>query len=98
MERKTAHRDIALFPIQHITYPYHISTAFHPVVTGSDECINGSTRTSLSSPHKPVVGLDPNIEMLDMIRVVDYRYLRFALDPRTGLFSIIRFVSYHSFE
>ena len=87
---------MALFPIQHVSYPYHISTAFSPAVIGPEEYTNGSSRrTSFSSPYKPTVGLDPNIEMLDTIQVVDYRYLRFALDPRTGLFSIIRFVSYH---
>ena len=31
--------------------------------------------------------------MLDELLVVDYRYARFALDPRTGLFGMIRSVS-----
>jgi hypothetical protein len=32
-------------------------------------------------------------EMIGELLVVDYRYARFALDPRTGLFSMIRFAS-----
>lgn len=94
MGRKTAHRDMALFPIQHIKYPYHISTAFPPVVLDSNGRVNGSRRPSSSSLHKPNMGLNFDIEMLEKIQIVDYRYSRFALDPRTGLFSIIRFVSY----
>jgi cation-transporting ATPase 13A2 len=31
--------------------------------------------------------------LLDNLRVVDYRYNRFALDPRTGLFTMVRYVN-----
>ena len=31
--------------------------------------------------------------MLKRLLVVDYRYSRFALDPRTGLFNMMRFVT-----
>jgi len=31
--------------------------------------------------------------MLDTLHIIDYRYSRFAVDPRTGLFNIIRYPS-----
>ena len=66
---QTAYRDIALFPVEKIDYPYDTSTVFSvPSPTVDDEKIR---------------------ELL----VVDYRYARFALDPRTGLFAMIRLVS-----
>jgi len=66
---QTAYRDIALFPVVKINYPYDISSVFGP------------------SPTE-----DTTDERISDLLVVDYRYARFALDPRTGLFSMIRFV------
>ncbi|KAF7315568.1 Cation-transporting ATPase [Mycena indigotica] len=63
---ESAHRDITLFRIQALKYPYPISSVFRPTIDSSDT------------------------EQLDHLTIVDYRYNRFALDPRTGLFSIIR--------
>ena len=31
--------------------------------------------------------------LLDNLRIVDFRYTRFALDPRTGLFAMVRCVT-----
>lgn len=76
---------MAIFPIQSLSYPYHISTVFASPALDSNGRLNGV----LSSP-KPDNDLAFNTEMLDNLQVVDYRYSRFALDPRTGLFSMIR--------
>jgi hypothetical protein len=80
-ERKSAYRDIALFPIHTLEYPYHISTAF-PAQADS---------TSQISSRSGVNG-DVDTSVLQTLTIVDYRYARFALDPRTGLFSMVRFV------
>lgn len=40
----------------------------------------------------PSLTEDTSDEKIDDLMVVDYRYARFALDPRTGLFSMIRLV------
>ncbi|KAF7321673.1 Cation-transporting ATPase [Mycena kentingensis (nom. inval.)] len=64
---ESAYRDITLFRIRTLRYPYPISTVFASNVDAS---------ASLSN--------------LGTLVVVDYRYNRFALDPRTGLFSMIR--------
>ncbi|KAI0697731.1 P-type ATPase [Cerioporus squamosus] len=73
---ETAYRDIAIFPILQLGYPYSISTVF-------------------STPPDPAQLL-PKYRAgdadaaLTSLTYVDYRYNRFALDPRTGLFSMIR--------
>src|SRR5882762_6652586 len=91
MASKTTYRDLALFPLHQIKYPYHISTVFPAPALDSNGWFNGSRRATMSSPRKPGDGLDTEIQMLDTLRIVDYRYLRFALDPRTGLFNVIRY-------
>ncbi|TBU30250.1 P-type ATPase [Dichomitus squalens] len=73
---ETAYRDIALFPVARIDYPYAISTAF-------------STRPD-PSQYLPSYRAGASLPMLSTLMFVDYRYNRFALDPRTGLFSMIR--------
>ena len=68
---QTAYRDIALFPVEKIYYPYSTSTVFNaPLATegAADEEVGN-------------------------LLIVDYRYARFALDPRTGFFSMVRSVS-----
>ena len=71
--RKTPHRDIALFPVKALEYPYPLSTVFGP--SSGDPLQNGKAQDSLVT-----------------LSVVDYRYQRFALDPRTGLFSTVKYV------
>lgn len=71
-ERKSAYRDIALFPVVKINYPYHVTTVFPPHV------------------ELPLPDLGLVDGMLDHLLAVDYRYARFALDPRNGLFSMVR--------
>ncbi|KAF8210382.1 hypothetical protein K438DRAFT_1809584 [Mycena galopus ATCC 62051] len=68
---ESAYRDITLFQIRTLNYPYPISTVF-PISVGDP--------TNTQSPDS----------ILRTLIVVDYRYSRFALDPRTGFFSMIR--------
>ena len=70
---QTAYRDIALFPVRKIDYPYNTSTVFNAPSSTED------------TPYEKIGGL----------LIVDYRYARFALDPRTGLFSMVRSVLYY---
>ena len=81
-ECQSAYRDIALFPVRKLDYPYHISTVFHQPVPET------LSRTSTTSANGNAVA---ESGMLDHLLVVDYRYARFALDPRTGLFSVVRY-------
>ncbi|KAJ7722136.1 hypothetical protein DFH07DRAFT_857204 [Mycena maculata] len=72
---ESAYRDITLFRIRNLSYPYPLSTVFPSSV--------------VVDPIEPQ-GSSSNHETLDTLIVVDYRYSRFALDPRTGLFAMIR--------
>jgi hypothetical protein len=93
MASKTTYRDMALFPLQHIKYPYHVSTVFPSPSLDLNRRINSIRRSSASPARKPGDGLNSEVQMLDTLHIVDYRYSRFALDPRTGLFNIIRYPS-----
>jgi hypothetical protein len=55
-----------------------------------------SSASSISSQPK-VNGAGDENQMLDELLIVDYRYSRFALDTRTGLFNMIRcfFIHYY---
>ena len=87
--RKTAYRDIAIFPTRKITYPYPITTVFPaqvdvtvsrvPSRTGESSTLNGEASAGTM--------------MLEELLIVDYRYARFAMDPRTGLFSMVKYVT-----
>ncbi|RDX48098.1 P-type ATPase [Lentinus brumalis] len=75
---ETAYRDISIFPISQLDYPYSISTVFS---TPPDPAqLLPKYRAGNADVDAPLVSLT----------YVDYRYNRFALDPRTGLFSMIR--------
>ncbi|KAL0571147.1 hypothetical protein V5O48_010802 [Marasmius crinis-equi] len=80
---ETLHTDVALFPVKILDYPYPIHTALPPVA--SDGL---STPTSNASDDT----YDVESKILRKLLVVDYRYTRFILDPRTGLFSVLRLV------
>ncbi len=72
-----------LLPIQKLNYRYPITTVFPetiPSVPGTETII-------------PTNG-DFNVKdgFLHNLLVLDYRYNRFAVDPRTGLFAMVRFV------
>ncbi|KAJ7178426.1 hypothetical protein C8R43DRAFT_973384 [Mycena crocata] len=75
---ESAHRDITLFRIQALNYPYPISTVFPSSVVDPID------------PQESSLSLNSQQESLNTLVIVDYRYSRFALDPRTGLFNMIR--------
>ncbi|KAJ8076562.1 hypothetical protein AAF712_000212 [Marasmius tenuissimus] len=78
---ETLNTDVALFPVKMLEYPYPIHTALPPAP------LEGvSTPTSSTSDET----YDEERKVLRKLLVVDYRYTRFILDPRTGLFSVLR--------
>lgn len=50
------------------------------------------TSTVFNAPPATEAAVD---EKIGDLLIVDYRYARFALDPRTGLFSMVRLVSFY---
>ncbi|TFK44814.1 Ca-transporting ATPase [Crucibulum laeve] len=83
---ESAFRAINLLPIRVVDYPYHISTVF-PSNVPIDE---GTEMYCAQIANRPNEDYDPTSGTLKRLIVVDYRYSRFALDPRTGLFSMVR--------
>ncbi|KAK0504701.1 hypothetical protein EDD18DRAFT_1126008 [Armillaria luteobubalina] len=79
---ESAYRDIAIFPIHTIKYPYPLSTVFSAPLDPSS-IIDSSLKTA----DGPDAGEDG---LLHKLFILDYRYSRFALDPRTGLFGVVR--------
>ena len=87
--RKTAYRDIAIFPTRKITYPYPITTVFPAQVD-----VTVSRVRSRTGDISPINGdVSAGTMMLQELLIVDYRYARFAMDPRTGLFSMVKCVT-----
>jgi len=87
---QSPHRDITLFPVKRIAYPYERSTVFTSTLP---EANGRSRKNSVSSRSKPNGDNGNNkVEMLGDLHLVDYRYSRFALDTRTGLFTMVRSV------
>jgi cation-transporting ATPase 13A2 len=85
---KSDYRDIALFPICVVHYPYPISTVF-PLV---DE-MGPTPPLAFSNTRQNAINSDKD-HLLDNLLVVDHRYSRFAVDPRDGLFRMVRFVAW----
>ncbi|CCM05018.1 uncharacterized protein FIBRA_07217 [Fibroporia radiculosa] len=85
---ETTYRDVALFPLRRIDYPYDLSTVFP---TTPDPSVRiPLSRTSTRTLRFDATLEDDHSHNFTSLAVVDYRYARFALDPRTGLFSMIR--------
>ncbi|CDO77638.1 hypothetical protein BN946_scf184946.g32 [Trametes cinnabarina] len=74
---ESAYRDIALFPICRKDYPYPLNTVI-------------SSAPDPAQLLPTARGTRRDNDNLGTLTYVDYRYNRFALDPRTGLFSMIR--------
>ncbi|KIK67306.1 hypothetical protein GYMLUDRAFT_69495 [Collybiopsis luxurians FD-317 M1] len=79
---ESMNRDIVLISLQKLDYPYPISTAF-PSTLPLDQ-------SSLSPHGESNDTYDIETKMLRSLLVVNYRYSRFALDPRNGLFYVMR--------
>ncbi|KAF9227264.1 hypothetical protein BS17DRAFT_775209 [Gyrodon lividus] len=83
---ESPHRDITLFAVKRIAYPYERSTVFTstPDLNGQPRKVSTASRTKANSNNHD------KIDLLEDLHIVDYRYSRFALDAQTGLFTMIR--------
>ncbi|KAG5648535.1 hypothetical protein DXG03_003146 [Asterophora parasitica] len=85
---ETAHRDLHLLPLRSLEYPYHITTVF-PSSVPIDQVTTSAVLSSIFTKSQ-TNGIISEDDTLQRLLVVDYRYSRFALDPRSGLFAMIR--------
>jgi cation-transporting P-type ATPase 13A2 len=77
---------MVVVPLSKLWYPYPISTVFPERMVAST-----STEEPLSPRHVDAQKDDGESEA-SHLSLVDYRYIRFVLNPDTGLFVTIRFV------
>ncbi|KAF9529431.1 P-type ATPase [Crepidotus variabilis] len=78
---ESSYRAIMLLPIQTIKYQYPITSVFPekiPTIPG----------TPAFQPSNEALGIHD--DLLENLLVIDYRYNRFAVDPRTGIFTMVR--------
>ncbi|EJD52718.1 Ca-transporting ATPase [Auricularia subglabra TFB-10046 SS5] len=99
---ETAARDIFVFPIQSIQYDYSIKTVFPKATTSGLPVPASRSSGQLTPARSSTVKLTDMISngtsngavdddfILRKLNVIDFRYLRFVLDPRTGLYSLVR--------
>lgn len=84
--------------MQSVAYGHSIKTVFPKVAsTMLPSRSSGHVTPSRSSTMKPTeAALSAMFEdeemVLHRLNTIDFRYLRFVLDPRTGLYSLIRYV------
>ncbi|PPQ70563.1 hypothetical protein CVT24_000052 [Panaeolus cyanescens] len=78
---ESSYKAIMLLPIQVFDYCYPLTTAFPANIPTNQGLENFETREE---------DYNPETGQLKRLLVVDYRYNRFAIDPRTGLFDMIR--------
>ncbi|KAG1716644.1 hypothetical protein ID866_522 [Astraeus odoratus] len=81
---ESAYRDITLFPIKHLPYPYERSSVF-PNVSPDIEGLPRNTQIPKANSYD-----NDGSDIIGDLLIVDYRYSRFVLDPNTGLFSTLR--------
>ncbi|CAA7259088.1 unnamed protein product [Cyclocybe aegerita] len=78
---ESSYKAIMLLPIRSLKYPYPITTVFPqtiPIVDGMETIIPSNKDYELKDG------------FIKHLLVTDYRYTRFAVDPRTGLFNMVR--------
>ncbi|GLB37530.1 putative P5-type ATPase cation transporter [Lyophyllum shimeji] len=85
---ESAHRDITLNQVRSLHYPFPIGTVF-PFPVSPNQVPTGEALSSIIDRSKKN-GIVSEDNMLQRLMVVDYRYSRLSLDPRTGLFTMIR--------
>ncbi|KAN0109276.1 P-type ATPase [Russula decolorans] len=75
---ETTFRDILFIPVRKIPYPYRASTVFPSHSTPMK--VNGNGSSSINSEDS----------VLENLLLIDYRYAKFALDPTSGSFSVVK--------
>lgn len=98
---QTPYKDLNIQSIQTIPYPYPLSTVFPPTRSSSttpNGNLTGSTTPTPAGPNGAKILVATDLERgrvgwedaLGFLKVVEYRYTRFALDERSGEWKMIR--------
>jgi len=99
---QTPYKDLNIQPIQTIPYPYPLSTVFPPTRSSTSNTpngtITGNTTPTPAGPNGAKILVPTDLERgrvgwedaLGFLKVVEYRYTRFALDERSGDWRMVR--------
>lgn len=101
---ETPYGDIHIVPMEVIDYPYPLSTVFPAAAaasTGASAHASANASAAASAANSILNGTNGHHtdveqgkssweEKTGHLRVMEYRYTRFALDPRTGRWAMIR--------
>ncbi|KAG8963193.1 hypothetical protein FRC03_003287 [Tulasnella sp. 419] len=101
---ETSYRTLTIEKMRVVDYPYPLSTAFTssipsssstPIPRSSTPIQSQNDRMSLGSGNGQLfangtTGVPGPSPLLSFIKMMDYRYTRYILDPRTGLFSMLK--------
>ncbi|KAJ3806480.1 hypothetical protein F5876DRAFT_49962 [Lentinula aff. lateritia] len=79
---ESSNRDVMLISLHKLEYPFPITTVFP---SSFDQTSSGSSFKSSETQT-----YDAETKMLRSLIIMNYRYSRFALDPRNGLFYVMR--------
>ncbi|GAW05440.1 Ca-transporting ATPase [Lentinula edodes] len=79
---ESSNRDVMLISLHKLEYPFPITTVFP---SSFDQSSSGSSFKSNETQT-----YDAETKMLRSLIIMNYRYSRFALDPRNGLFYVMR--------
>ena len=91
-------KDIIICDVAKLSYPYSYSSTFPDTLQGTTlpPSANGTKASSVIKlaailPNSANGSVTPQ-DTLDELRVFEFRYSRYILDPRTGLWYMIRYV------
>ncbi|KZT40553.1 hypothetical protein SISSUDRAFT_1044071 [Sistotremastrum suecicum HHB10207 ss-3] len=87
---ETSSKEILLFPIQELQYPYTLESVFPPSfenARASGTVTPSSSAKNVNSAHENGTSKSTPITTL---KYIDYRYARFVLDPRSGVFGMLK--------
>ncbi|KAI0028394.1 P-type ATPase [Vararia minispora EC-137] len=85
---ETPYRDVALFSVRRIDYPYPASTVFSPpFLAEANKGKNNGNNSGNGDANGNCIAADDDI--LGTLIILDYRYARFALNLSTGFFQSV---------
>ncbi|KAL7423997.1 hypothetical protein Q5752_001582 [Cryptotrichosporon argae] len=95
---ETPYGDLHIVPMQIIAYPYPLSTVFPRSTAPTAEASRATSVRGVAPDPRGAKDLVPDLERgqttweetMGFLKIVDYRYTRFALDPATGQWVMIR--------
>ncbi|KZT54211.1 Ca-transporting ATPase [Calocera cornea HHB12733] len=81
--------DVFLSKVDKVDYPYPADTVFNALSSPSSTVRPSGANTPTPHAKPPPNGATPSMELLSSLRMTEYRYSHFALNPTSGLFMML---------